>query len=87
MKPFRERNPVIIGAISLAAIAAIIMLSFRAQDLPLIGGGDTRRRYGAGRDEAGHQGGGGDAGSTSPVHRECRKHRIPLRAGCVDMGG
>ena len=41
MKPFRERNPVIIGAISLAAIAAVIMLSFRAQDLPLIGGGDT----------------------------------------------
>ena len=41
MKPFRERNPVIIGAISLAAIAAVILLSFRAQDLPLIGGGDT----------------------------------------------
>jgi phospholipid/cholesterol/gamma-HCH transport system substrate-binding protein len=41
MRPFRERNPVIIGAISLAAIAAVIMLSFRAQDLPLIGGGDT----------------------------------------------
>ena len=41
MKPFRERNPVIVGAISLAAIAAIILLAFRAQDLPLIGGGDT----------------------------------------------
>ena len=41
MKPFRERNPVIIGAISLAAIAAVILMSFRAQDLPLIGGGDT----------------------------------------------
>src|SRR6478609_7706008 len=41
MKPFRERNPVIIGAISLAVIAAFILAAFRAQDLPLIGGGDT----------------------------------------------
>ena len=41
MKPFRERNPVIIGAISLAMIAALILAAFRAQDLPLIGGGDT----------------------------------------------
>jgi phospholipid/cholesterol/gamma-HCH transport system substrate-binding protein len=38
-KPFRERNPVIIGAVSLAAIAAMILGAFRAQDLPLIGGG------------------------------------------------
>src|SRR5687768_12877475 len=41
MKPFRERNPVIIGAVSLAMIAAMIMAAFRAQDLPLIGGGDV----------------------------------------------
>src|SRR4051794_11427072 len=41
MKPFRERNPVIIGAISLAVIALLILGAFRAQDLPLIGGGDT----------------------------------------------
>lgn len=39
--PFRERNPVIIGAVSLAVIAAMILTAFRAQDLPLIGGGDT----------------------------------------------
>jgi phospholipid/cholesterol/gamma-HCH transport system substrate-binding protein len=39
--PFREKNPVIIGAVSLAVIAALIMTAFRAQDLPLIGGGDT----------------------------------------------
>lgn len=39
--PFRERNPVVIGAISLAFIAALILAAFRAQDLPLIGGGDT----------------------------------------------
>ena len=39
--PFRERNPVIIGAMSLAVIAALILAAFRADDLPLIGGGDT----------------------------------------------
>jgi phospholipid/cholesterol/gamma-HCH transport system substrate-binding protein len=39
--PFRERNPVIIGAVSLAVIAAMILAAFRAQDLPLIGGGDV----------------------------------------------
>ncbi|MDT0200755.1 MCE family protein [Nocardioides sp. AE5] len=40
-KPFRERNPVIIGAVSLAVIAALILAAFRADSLPLIGGGDT----------------------------------------------
>ena len=39
--PFRERNPVVIGAVSLAVIAALVMAAFRAEDLPLIGGGDT----------------------------------------------
>ena len=39
--PFRERNPVVIGAVSLAVIALLILGAFRAQDLPLIGGGDT----------------------------------------------
>ncbi len=39
--PFRERNPVVVGAVSLAVIAAMIMAAFRAEDLPLIGGGDT----------------------------------------------
>jgi len=39
--PFRERNPVTIGAISLAVIALLILAAFRADDLPLIGGGDT----------------------------------------------
>ena len=41
MKPFSERNPVIIGAASLAAIVLLVLAAFRAQDLPLIGGGDT----------------------------------------------
>ena len=39
--PFRERNPVIIGAVSLAVIAAMIIAAFKADQLPLIGGGDT----------------------------------------------
>jgi phospholipid/cholesterol/gamma-HCH transport system substrate-binding protein len=39
--PFRERNPVIVGAVSLAVIFLLILAAFRAQDLPLIGGGDT----------------------------------------------
>ena len=41
MKPFRERNPVIIGAVSLVVLAAAVLAAFRADDLPVIGGGDT----------------------------------------------
>src|SRR3954454_10602051 len=39
--PFREKNPVVIGAVSLALIAAFVLAAFKAEDLPLIGGGDT----------------------------------------------
>jgi phospholipid/cholesterol/gamma-HCH transport system substrate-binding protein len=39
--PFRERNPVVIGAISLAVVLALILLAFNAQKLPIIGGGTT----------------------------------------------
>ena len=39
--PFRERNPVIVGAVSLVVLALVMLAAFRAQDLPLIGGGDT----------------------------------------------
>ena len=39
--PFRERNPVIVGAISLAVIAGMILVSFKAASLPIIGGGDV----------------------------------------------
>lgn len=41
MKPFRERNPVIIGLIGIAAIALMMLGAFRADRLPIIGGGDT----------------------------------------------
>jgi phospholipid/cholesterol/gamma-HCH transport system substrate-binding protein len=39
--PFRERNPVVIGAISLAVVVGLVLLAFNADKLPLIGGGPT----------------------------------------------
>ena len=39
MKPFRERNPVKIGAVSIAVIALVILAAFKADSLPIIGGG------------------------------------------------
>jgi len=41
MKPFRERNTAIIGVIGLAIIAALMLASFRADKLPIIGSGDV----------------------------------------------
>ena len=41
--PFRDRNPVTIGAVSLTVIAALVFLAFNAQSLPLIGGGTIYR--------------------------------------------
>ncbi|WP_278257356.1 MlaD family protein [Nocardioides convexus] len=41
MKPFRERNPVVIGAVSIATLVLMVVAAMRAQDLPLVGGGDT----------------------------------------------
>ncbi|RBY93344.1 MCE family protein [Blastococcus sp. TF02A-30] len=42
-RPFRDRNPVTIGAISLTVIAVLVFLAFNAQSLPLIGGGTVYR--------------------------------------------
>ena len=39
--PFRERNPVVIGAVSIAVIAVLMLGAFKADSLPVIGGGDT----------------------------------------------
>src|ERR687898_1956810 len=41
MRPFRERNPVIVGAVSLVVLAMVMVAALRADDLPIIGGGDT----------------------------------------------
>ena len=48
--PFRERNPVPIGAIGLLVIAMLLYLAFNASSLPLIGGGTA---YSAAFSEAG----------------------------------
>lgn len=42
-KNFRDKNPVVIGAVSLSVIAVLIFLAFNAQSLPLIGGGTVYR--------------------------------------------
>ncbi len=39
--PFRERNPVTIGAAGIVVIFLLLLAAFKADDLPLIGGGDT----------------------------------------------
>lgn len=39
--PFRERNPVTIGAVSMAVLLALLIVAFKAGDLPVIGAGDT----------------------------------------------
>jgi phospholipid/cholesterol/gamma-HCH transport system substrate-binding protein len=41
MKPFRERNPVPIGAIGLALILVMLVLAFNASKLPFLNGGTT----------------------------------------------
>ncbi len=38
-KPFRDRDPVVIGSVSLAVIVVQVLLAFNARSLPLIGGG------------------------------------------------
>lgn len=38
-RPFRERNPVVIGAVSLLVLGAFVLGAFKADSLPLIGGG------------------------------------------------
>jgi phospholipid/cholesterol/gamma-HCH transport system substrate-binding protein len=41
MKPFRERNPVIIGLVSIVVIVLLLLAAVNASNLPLIGGGTT----------------------------------------------
>lgn len=41
MKPFRERNLVVIGVIGFTIIALLMLAAFRADRLPIIGAGDT----------------------------------------------
>ncbi len=48
--PFRDRNPVVIGAAGLTAVTLLITAAFHVESLPLIGGGQT---YSAAFSEAG----------------------------------
>jgi phospholipid/cholesterol/gamma-HCH transport system substrate-binding protein len=41
MRPFRDRNPVVIGVVGFIAIALLLLAAFRADRLPIIGAGDT----------------------------------------------
>ncbi|MEW2631377.1 MCE family protein [Streptomyces sp. NPDC048389] len=50
MTPFRERNPVVIGAAGITVLALLTTAAFNADSLPVIGGGET---YGAAFSEAG----------------------------------
>ncbi|MEU1400983.1 MlaD family protein [Streptomyces sp. NPDC005728] len=50
MKPFRERNPVVVGAVGLTVLTLLAVAAFNADSLPLIGGGTT---YSAAFSEAG----------------------------------
>lgn len=43
--PFRERNPVKIGAASILALILLVLVAFKADSLPIIGGGDTYYAY------------------------------------------
>jgi phospholipid/cholesterol/gamma-HCH transport system substrate-binding protein len=43
VKPFRERNPVTVGAVGLAVLAGLVLAAFNVENLPLIGGGTTYR--------------------------------------------
>ncbi|MQA05404.1 MAG: MCE family protein [Streptosporangiales bacterium] len=41
MKPFREMNPVSIGAIGIAVILCLLLAAFNIESVPLVGGGRT----------------------------------------------
>ncbi|MFJ1971171.1 MCE family protein [Streptomyces sp. NPDC087903] len=50
LKPFRDRNPVVVGAVGLTTLALLTVAAFNADSLPVIGGGET---YSASFSEAG----------------------------------
>ncbi|MCP9982967.1 MCE family protein [Actinomadura madurae] len=45
LKPLRERNPIGVAAVGVALLLVLGMLAFRADDLPVIGGGTTYSAY------------------------------------------
>ncbi len=91
MKPFRERNPVVVGAVGLVAAAALMLTAFNADDLPLIGGGDTY--HAAFREAAGLQDGnevrvaGVKVGKVTGIDLDRDHVRVDFRIdGDVELG-
>ena len=101
-KPFRDRNPVVIGAVSLTVIALLVFARVQRAVLPLIGGGTVYkaavhrggrpagRTTGAGRRGQGRQGreprAGGRRGH-GRVPGQGRLRRRPLRGRDQDRDG
>ena len=85
MRPFRERNPVPIGAIGLVVILGLLVLAFNASNLPFLNPGNTYHADFA--DAAGLKKGddvrvaGVKVGSVTSVSLDGAKVRVGLRVG------
>jgi len=82
--PFRERNPVTIGAVGIAVIAAMLLLAFNIDDIPLLAG----RSHSAAFTEAGGLKAGDDVriagvkvGKVTAVDLEGDHVRVDFRVG------
>ena len=82
--PFRERNPVVIGAVGLAVIAAMLLLAFNIDTLPLLAG----QSHSAALSEAGGLKAGDDVriagvkvGKVTAVDLEGSHVRVDFRVG------
>ncbi|MDQ1619444.1 MAG: phospholipid/cholesterol/gamma-HCH transport system substrate-binding protein [Actinomycetota bacterium] len=82
MTPFRERNPVIIGAVGLGVIAAMLLLAFNIESLPFLAG----RKHAAALSEAGGLKSGDDVriagvkvGKVTSVDLERRHVKVEFR--------
>ncbi|MGZ4592864.1 MAG: MCE family protein [Actinomycetes bacterium] len=84
MKPFRERNPVVVGAVGLGVIAAMLLLAFNIESLPLLAG----QRHSAALSEAGGLKSGDDVriagvkvGKVTAVDLEGSHVKVDFRVG------
>jgi phospholipid/cholesterol/gamma-HCH transport system substrate-binding protein len=90
MTPFRERNPVTIGAIGLAIILGLLVLAFNASNLPFLNSGATYHADFA--DAAGLKPGddvrvaGVKVGSVKSVSLDGAKVRVAFQASGVHIG-
>ena len=82
--PFRERNPVVVGAVGLAVIAAMLLLAFNIDKLPLLAG----QAHSAALSEAGGLKAGDDVriagvkvGKVTAVDLEGSHVRVDFRVG------